>query len=92
MLLFQGRAVSPLYALSILQEALKSVRCHGDERQEQEELSTSPNRHMPKQGQIAKGHCPKVMLDFKMELWPCYSMLYNFDKSEFCYSKLYTQM
>lgn len=92
MLLFQGRAVSPSYALSVLQEALKSVRCHGDERQEQEELSTSPNRHMPKQGQIAKGHCPKVMLNFKMELWPCYSMLYNFDKSEFCYSKLYTQM
>lgn len=75
MLLFQGRAVSPLYALSVLPETLKSVRCHGDERQEQEELSTSPNRHMPKQGQIAKRHCPKVMLDFKIELWPCYSTL-----------------
>lgn len=44
MLLFQRRKVSPWHALCVVQEALKSAGCHGDERQEQEELSTSPKQ------------------------------------------------
>lgn len=44
MLLFQRRAVSSLHGLCVVQEALKSIGCHGDERQEQKELSTSPKQ------------------------------------------------